>query len=95
MPQGPTGFADPTQRVETWLFVDIGRTGGPDSQPVYRCLPYVLVQYDGDPQQYLEPSPADEAYALISGDVSATGLLSHRRVNPPPMASDASGSCGF
>ncbi len=85
------GFGDPALRVETWLFVEVGQQ--PKRQPIYRCLPYVLVNYDNDPQQYLEPSPPDEQYALIGpADVSANGALSHKRINP---AVDGLGRVGF
>lgn len=50
---------DPLQRRETWLFQEMCRDVN-TSEPVYRALQYVLVSYDGDPQQYIEPVPIDE-----------------------------------
>ncbi len=85
------GFGDPALRVETWLFVEIGQQ--PKHQPVYRCLPYVLVSYDGDPTQYVECSPVDETMSVIGPqDCTASGALGHKLVNP---AVDGLGRVGF
>lgn len=48
---------DPAMRKETLLFQEVGRQGR--NTPVYKQLPYVLVSYDGDPVQVLEPLPVD------------------------------------
>ncbi len=76
------GFGDPLLRVETWLFVEIGQQ--PKHQPVYKCLPYVLVSYDGDPTQYVEPTPADESYPglICPNDATASGTINHKRATP-------------
>jgi hypothetical protein len=62
---------DPAQRRETWIFVEIGQQ--PKGKKIYRCLNYVLVSYDSDPVQYLEPSPVDESVAVVVPDGSVSG----------------------
>ena len=62
---------DPTLRRETWLFQEIGQQ--PRGQKVFRCLPYVLVSYDNDPVQYIEPAPADEMVNVTANDGTTTG----------------------
>jgi hypothetical protein len=44
---------DPDTRRETWLFQEMYRDSG--NRPVYRRLSYNLVEYDGDPDKYIEP----------------------------------------
>ena len=48
---------DPALRRETWLFQNIGNQ---NNQPVYRCLKYMLVSYDNDPVQVIEPWPMED-----------------------------------
>jgi hypothetical protein len=63
---------DPTQRRETWLFQEMCRDVN-TGEPVYRALQYVLVTYDGDPQQYLEPIPVDEVLKSNVADMTLSG----------------------
>jgi hypothetical protein len=53
----PTTFPDhsfdPTTKLETWLFQKMGTSA--DGRPIYKRLPYNLVEYDGDRIQYIEP----------------------------------------
>lgn len=45
---------DPKLRRETRLLKTLF-TDGKRGRPVYRMLPYALVEYDNDPDRYLEP----------------------------------------
>jgi hypothetical protein len=59
------GVFDPSTRRETRLYQELFRDAG--NVPVYRELPYVLVSYDGDPKQYLEPLPPADQVKLLDG----------------------------
>lgn len=56
---------DPAQRVETWLFQQIGVDL--QGKPVFKRLPYNLVSYDGSPDRVLEPTNAEERVDVITG----------------------------
>lgn len=73
---------DPTTRLETWLFQEIGRAGNAKGgRKVFQQLPYVLVSYDGDPQQFVEPLPVDDFVTCAGAqDASATGRMFGRIV---------------
>ncbi len=70
---------DPTQRRETWLLQEIGMQ--PRGKKVYRALSYVLVSYDNDPVQYIEPSPVDETQNVTANDQTLNGNYG-RQINP-------------
>jgi hypothetical protein len=70
---------DPVLRRETWLFQEIGQQ--PKGKVIYRCLPYMLVSYDNDPVQYVEPRPADDFVNVSANDGTTTGNAG-RAINP-------------
>ena len=47
---------DPKMRRETRLLQELYRDGS--GRPVYRMLPYCFVEYDGNPDRYIEALPA-------------------------------------
>ncbi|HYE89034.1 MAG TPA: hypothetical protein VEA16_21940 [Vicinamibacterales bacterium] len=53
---------DPSLRRETWLFQELFAENG---RKVYRRLGFNLVQYDGDPEKYIEPRPPSDVLELI------------------------------
>ena len=56
---------DPATKLEVWLFQRIATSGGPHGKPVYRRLPYNLVQFDGSPDMYIEPIPASGSHQRL------------------------------
>lgn len=52
--------ADPTTKLETWLFQQVATTQ--HGKPIYRRLAYNLVSFDGDPTQYVEPAPSGGSF---------------------------------
>lgn len=67
---------DKTTRRETRLLQELYRDG--KGRPVYRMLNYAFVEYDGDPDRYLEPLPVlrygpDERITDAVGD--GAGLI--------------------
>lgn len=62
---------DPAMRREIWLFQEIARHN--KRGRILKRLGYVLVSYDDDPQQFVEPVPADPFIALNAPDGTNTG----------------------
>lgn len=53
---------DPALRRETCVFQELFTENG---RPVFRRLGFNFVQYDGDPEKYIEPRPPSDLYELI------------------------------
>lgn len=60
------GF-DPLQKRETWIFQEIGRTAM--GKPFYRRMGFNLVNYDGSPDQFIEPVSAGYHVVLTAANV--------------------------
>ncbi len=56
---------DPAQRRETWVFQEAFRENG---KPVFVRMGFNLVEYDGDPEKYIEPRPPSDTVDLLSAD---------------------------
>lgn len=61
---------DPVQKREWWLFQQVGNDPFDRHKPIWKCLRYCLVSYDGDPQRWIEPSSNEEIVNTISTSVS-------------------------
>lgn len=59
---------EPDTRIETWIFVRVGSARL--RNPRYRRARFNYVEYDGNPDRYMEPVSACEL-ADITGTVSA------------------------
>jgi len=66
--------ADPAQKVEIWLFQEVGRTRGHRGKPTYRRLPYNLVRFEGNPTEYVEPACQSDFVKLIDGSGDPIGF---------------------
>src|SRR3990167_9086227 len=51
---------DPKLRLETWVLSEVSRDAR--QRKTYRRLGFNLVEYDGNPDRYLEPRPASDRY---------------------------------
>lgn len=67
---------DPRERLETWVFYEIAKTG--DGRPVYRRANYNFVSYDGAPERYLEPVNNDN----VAMTENAAGTYAHQMLKP-------------
>ena len=56
------GF-DKTQRRETHIFQELFQEKG---KPLFRRMQFNLVEYDGDPNQYIEPRPASDILDAVA-----------------------------
>lgn len=55
---------DPLQKLETWVFQQV--KSDDQGRPVYRRCNYNYVQYDGNPDRFIEPRSLSERIDFLS-----------------------------
>ena len=51
---------DPKLRIETWVMQEVAKDA--KQRPTFRRLGFNLVEYDGNPDRYIEPRPLADRY---------------------------------